>query len=216
MESNPHPLKNPEEYWSKVWARWRHDDSKKYIKAMADRANTKDYWDSKWTWKKRRVEKYSMQMAWYKIRESGAKSVLDVGCGNGRLLYGVNDICDCFGIDISEVAIKRMMREYRIPGAVMDIYDMGKLERTFDFVVINHTLEHLYRDEEVVRMCKDKLNPGGTFFAAVPNDLSGPEETAEHVRKYNRKMLEDLINKVFGNCEIIILHNHLMGLAKKI
>jgi hypothetical protein len=28
-------------------------------------------------------------------------------------------------------------------------------------------------------------------------------------------MLEDLINKVFGNCQIEIIGNHLIGFAKK-
>lgn len=181
---------------------------------MGDRANTKEYWDKMWALSKRRVEKYCMQRAWEYIHLSGARSVLDLGCGNGRLLFGVKDL-KCFGIDISETAIKRMKKEYGIDGAVLDIYDMWKLTDKYDFIVINHTLEHLYYDENVVRECYHKLNDGGTFFAAVPNDMSGPEETEEHVRKYNKKTLFNLINGMFGNCKIEIIGHHLIGVVTK-
>jgi FkbM family methyltransferase len=190
------------------WDLWKR-------KGLYDRANTPEYWNNMWSRKKRRVEKYCMQRALQKIRDSGAQSVLDVGCGNGKLLFMVKDL-DCFGIDISDVAIKRMNDFYEVPGEAMDIYEMDiKIKRKFDFIVCNHTLEHLYRDEWTVRVCKEKLYDGGTFFCAVPNDISGPEETEEHVRKYDKKSLEALLMKVFGNAEMSILGHHIIGISKK-
>lgn len=175
-----------------------------------DRMNSPEYWDNIWKSSKRRYEKYSMQVAWNKIRKSGARSVLDVGCGNGRLLFGVRDL-DCFGVDISDVAIKRMVKNYGIQGKTMSAYDIDKLGKKFDFIVINHTLEHIQRDEELLQKCKSIMNPEGRIFIAVPNDISGPEETEEHVRKYNNMSLKELMTKVFRNCETSFLHNHLFG-----
>lgn len=159
-----------------------------------------------------------MQRAWWHIQRVGAKSVLDVGCGNGRLLFGVkhNDPeARVFGIDISQTAIDRMRKEYGIDGAVMDAYEVDNLVDNYDFVVANHMLEHLYRDEEFLQKCKSVMSEGATIYAAVPNDMSGPEETEEHVRKYNRQMMEDLFNKIFGNCQIEIIGNHLIAIATK-
>ena len=206
---------NDEKYWDDVWKKWRHADKPAWLKAVADRANTKEYWDSLWNSPSRRVEKYSMQWAWWRIREVEAKSVLDVGCGNGRLLFGVKDQCEVFGIDISPVAIERMKKEYGIDGLAMDVYDMDKLDKKFDFVVVNHTLEHLWRDEDIVRLSFNRLNNGGYFYVAVPNNISGPEETDEHVRKYDSEMLSKLLTKIFGNCTIKIIGNHLIGMARK-
>lgn len=177
--------------------------------------NTKEYWDKKWNDPARRVEKYSMQQAWWHIRKTNAKSVLDIGCGNGKLLWGVKEGREVFGIDISEVAINRMKKEYGINGKVMDAYDLDKLEQTFDCIVMNHLLEHLSRDKEIVEKCFDRLNPNGTFFVAVPNNMSGPEETGEHMQKYDKFNLKVLIEEIFGNCEIKVIHHHLIAIAKK-
>ena len=205
-------------YWNEVWRRWRHDDKLSYLKAMADRANTKEYWDFEWSKPKRKVEKYSMQRAWWYIQQERPKSVLDAGCGNGRLLFGIKHFApdtELFGVDISEVAIQRMKKEYGIEGAVMDVYDVDKLEKKFDFIVANHMLEHLIQDEEFVKKCKERMNLFGTFFAAVPNNMSGPDDTEEHVRIYDSTMMETLLNGVFGNCKIEIIGNHLIGIAQK-
>ena len=210
---------NSEKYWSKVWSKNYYDDRKDVIKSMSDRANTASYWDNLWSSPKRRTEKYSAQRAIWEVQKQGAKSVLDVGSGNGRLLFGIKLVvpdCILFGIDISEVGVKKAKEQYGIDGMVMDVYDLDKLDRTFDCVVINHTLEHLYRDGEVIQKCFDRLNPGGTIFTAVPNNMSGPEETEEHVRKYNQESLTALINGVFGNCKIEIIGNHLIGIGKKL
>jgi 2-polyprenyl-3-methyl-5-hydroxy-6-metoxy-1,4-benzoquinol methylase len=204
---------NTPEYWDKVWLKWRWDDKKSNLLMSYDRANTPDYWDKMWSSPKRRYEKYSMQRAWWLIREVKAKSVLDVGCGNGRLLYGVRDL-DCFGIDISQVGIDRMKKEFGIEGKAMNLYDLNQLDRKFDFVVCNHTLEHLSRDKEAVQKMKDKLNPEGTFYSAVPNNMSSPEETEEHCQMYNSESLSELLTSVFGNCKIEVIGNHLIGIAK--
>jgi 2-polyprenyl-3-methyl-5-hydroxy-6-metoxy-1,4-benzoquinol methylase len=177
-----------------------------------DRANTPEYWNEKWS-KRRRYEKYSMQLAWTKIKETQAKSVLDIGCGNGRLLYGVRDL-DCFGIDISDIAIAHMKNVFRIDGIAMSVYDLDELDKKFDFIVCNHTLEHLTRDEYALKKIKNKLNIDGTFFCAVPNGISSPEDTDEHCQMYDSVSLKLLLTKIFGNCEIIVMHNHLIGISK--
>ena len=182
---------------------------------MTDRGNTVEHWNEIWSHPQRHVEKYSMRRAWWHIQKTEAQSILDVGCGNGRLLCGIKEGRRVFGIDFSPTAIERMKREYDIDGAVMNIYDLHELQETFDFVVINHTLEHLWKDEDVVQKCYDRLNSGGTFFASVPNSMSGPEETEEHVRSYNKETLKALIERVFGNCTIEVIHHHLIGIAKK-
>lgn len=185
---------------------------------MADRGNTEEHWNTIWGNPRRRTERYCMDRTLQQIKVTGAKRVLDLGCGTGKMLHQAKIVygCFCFGVDISRLAIERMEKEYGINGLVLDIYNLGELHETFDFISINHTLEHLYRDREVVMLCKDKLTLGGTFFASVPNNMSGPEETEEHVRKYNKETFVQLIEEVFGNCKVEIIGHHLIGIAKKL
>ena len=133
-------------------------------------------------------------------------------------MFGVKQIlpeAEVFGIDISQVAIDRMKKEFGIEGAVLDAYAVDQIGRSFDFIAANHMLEHLFRDEEFVRKCKDRLNPGGWFYAAVPNDMSGPEDTEEHVRKYTQGPLCDLVESIFGNFNTRIIGNHLIIWCQK-
>jgi len=181
---------------------------------MPDGNNGQEYWDKIWSNPRRKTSYWSNKISSDMVRAVGAKSVLDVGCGSGTVLAWLKDL-DCLGIDISNKAIERL-KEYGVKGLVMDVYDIDKLDRTFDFVICNHTLEHIIRDEELVNKCKDRLNVGGTCFTAVPNDMSYPEETGEHMRKYNKEQLLKLMNKVFGNAESQIVGNHLMVWSKKL
>ena len=93
-----------------------------------------------------------------------------------------------FGIDISKVGIEKMKKEFGIDGLAMDFYDLDKLERKFDFITCNHVLEHTWRDRDLLVLAYRRLNPNGIFLAAVPNNCSGPEETEEHVRKYDKEI----------------------------
>lgn len=186
---------------------------------MPDRINTKEYWDMLWKSPKRHVERYSMQWVLWRIMEFEPKSVLDIGCGNGLLLFRIKQLlpaCEVFGVDLSETAIARMRNQYGLEGQVMDAYDVDQLPRTFDFIVANHLLEHLYRDREFVKKCQVLLNPGGMFYAAVPNNISGPEETEEHVRKYDNFSLKALLSGVFGNANTTLVGKHLIGWSQKV
>jgi SAM-dependent methyltransferase len=192
-----------------------------YDNHMSDRGNTVDHWNTMWKNPKRRTERYVMQRTWRAIQEANAKNVLDLGCGDGKMLFVAQQKYGCrgFGIDISNAAISRMERMYGVNGMVLDIYDLNTLpvsDWMFDFISINHTLEHLYRDFDVLQMCKERLLHDGTFFSSVPNNMSGPEETEEHVRKYNKDTFKVLIESVFGNCKIEIIGHHLIGIAKKL
>lgn len=209
---------NTKEHWNGVWKVRRGGDRADYLhklKNMSDGINSKEYWDNIWTGKKRRYERYGMQRAWWHIKQEKPKSVLDIGCGNGRLLFGIKDEVEfCYGVDISEVAVRRMKSEFGIDGEAMDVDNLNKLDKKFDFIVCNHVLEHVIKDEQLLINCKDKMNPGGMFYCAVPHDQSYPEPTGEHVRKYTKEGLKILLEKVFGNVEMSTIGEHLIGVTR--
>lgn len=183
---------------------------------MADRANTREYWDKIWSNPKRRSETYANRRAYEEIMASGAQSVLEIGCGKGALLKMlVGKVPTIFGIDISGVAVGTMTKRYGIKGLQMDADNIHELAGEYDFIVANHILEHIIADELFLRKCKDLLAPGGQMFIGVPNNCSSPDETEEHVHMYNEASLKEVMEKVFDNCRISHIGNHLFGVSSK-
>lgn len=155
-----------------------------------------------------------MYRAWYYAKKHKVNSVLDVGCGNGRLLYGIKCLLPearLFGIDLSEVAIKRMESEYGIGGLVADATEeeIG----TYDMIIFDNILEHLEDDEGVLRKYKPRLSKNGLFYLSFPNNFLGPEETGEHLRKYNEEGVRSLLGKIFREYSLEFHGRHIIALA---
>lgn len=207
---------NTKEYWDGIWGKWRHDDKPSYIAAVAYNSCNRGYWDDAFKNPKKNT-KYSVYRSYLFAKQLSAQSILDVGCGNGRLLYGIKTVlpnADLFGIDFSAIGIERMKKEYGIPGAVMDVYDLNKLNRKFDFVVVNDVLEHVKDEERFLQGCIDVLADDGSLYLGIPNDILGPEDTAEHLRKYTVESAKELLDKFFDDYIIETIDIHIIVLCK--
>lgn len=179
-----------------------------------DRGNTLKFWEEKWGGKTQRSETWTTNRAFYYITNSKAKSVLDLGCGVSKLLIRLKQIgYETLGIDISEKAIEKL-RGHGVDGIAMNVYDLDQLDGKYDYIVSNHLLEHLYQDEKFIRLCKDKLNKDGTLFIAVPDNMSSPQEAEDHVQMYNSETLKSLMLKVFNNCRLEKIGNHLIAICE--
>lgn len=101
--------------------------------------------------------------------------VLDVGCGNGRLLkiFKKKKI-EYLGVDQNSGLIKRACQRYPDHRFVQgDILDLGKLaEHNFDYVVCLAVLHHLPGKSlriKALGQLKNKVSPGGKIILSVWN-----------------------------------------------
>ncbi len=86
-------------------------------------------------------------------------SVLEIGCGNGRLGYLLTNRNECqwVGLDISEVAIDEAKRK-GLEAYVCDLNDTGDpvfntlRDRKWDYIISMWTIQLLLKPEEIVRM----------------------------------------------------------------
>jgi len=105
-------------------------------------------------------------------RASGAKSVLDLGCGTGTMLRELSSLCPrVVGLDPSESGIVAA-RENCPPGIFypLGIYDDPEkiAEAEFDLAISTEVVEHVFYPRELPRFARAKLRKGGLFLVSTP------------------------------------------------
>lgn len=169
--------------------------------------NTKEYWDVKWLaknpWGSLKLDKILIKTV------EPNSSVLDIGCGAGRVLKSLKKRknCQVMGFDISEVAIKKL-NDQGIEGMVGNAEEFNYEGNGFDVILISHTLEHIENDELLISRIA-KLTKKYAIIS-VPNDMITPEEEPEHLRTYNKISLLSLVGPYFGQIEDLSSGNHLI------
>jgi SAM-dependent methyltransferase len=123
---------------------------------------------------------------------------LDIGAaggGNTRVLrqHGWDAIALEYGADGAEVAHGRGLATLRGDATCLPLADAS-----LDLVVAFDLLEHLVDDDAAVAEVRRVLRPTGTYLVAVPADpklWSDHDEAVDHVRRYTRPGLLDLLDR---------------------
>ena len=97
--------------------------------------------------------------------------ILDVGCGLGYLLSGLNENWDRGGIEISAFAAKHAQKWGKIH--VGDLQSAEFFEESYDVVSIMHVIEHIDDPIETLLLIKNILKKDGKLIIATPDFDSG-------------------------------------------
>lgn len=121
----------------------------------------------------------------------GADEVLDVGCGDGRLvdrLRSTGANIKYLGIDLVEEAI--CLARSLNSAESFERMDLKDLEDTFSFIVCTEVLEHIADDDMPVFLenVLAHLKPKGRFIITVPSDARLVHQ--KHFRHYSKDMLQ--------------------------
>lgn len=105
------------------------------------------------------------------VRERAAGSVLDVGCGHGRLaeILAADGWAECYvGVDVSAEAIAQA-RAQASPGAEFQVgdFETWRPPRTFDAIVFNESLYYASRPLAILQRYSAHLEPGGAFLLSL-------------------------------------------------
>jgi 2-polyprenyl-3-methyl-5-hydroxy-6-metoxy-1,4-benzoquinol methylase len=103
---------------------------------------------------------------------SGARRVLDVGCGAGRLGQELKESTDVevVGIELNpEVARSAAAFLDRVICASGEYIDVEELDPPFDCIIFADVLEHLVSPWATLRRFVDCLTPEGRIVASLPN-----------------------------------------------
>lgn len=126
-----------------------------------------------------------------KGRYDHCKTVLDVGCGNGRnIFYFFKNGFDVFGIDVNAGAVEivQTLAQQLAPGTPSENFVVAKAEdipfadATFDLVICSavlHFANNKAHFEQMLHSMWRVLKPGGFFFARLASDI-GIETLVKH------------------------------------
>jgi len=160
--------------------------------------NTREYWND--IWEKEGVTTWRQYPGVHDriLKEIGTgKRITDVGCGVGILLNKLKEADNfCFGMDISDKAIKKMWEVFEIPGMSVEFpRDTPSVMRR-DFVIATEFLEHFPR-KQTDQLLEQLAKMGRNIIVTVPNNCAGPEECDEHERTFSPMQLKEHLSKYF-------------------
>ena len=99
-----------------------------------------------------------------------AQSVLDVGAGSGEFLFLVRAIGKSgVGLEPNEGYSRFCREEYALDVQTSAIKSTLFKQASFDFIRLNHVLEHLNDPIKYLTMISNWLKPGGVLYVEVPN-----------------------------------------------
>lgn len=141
------------------------------------------------------------------LREQPFKSMIDIGCGDGRFL---REAAKCFpekrmqGIDYSEraVGLARAMNPDLLFECI-DICRRSPQHETYDVVTLIEVLEHIPIEdaEPFVAALAKCQKPGGTLLLTVPHKNIPVSE--KHFQHFDSESLRDMLNHDYEIVETV-------------
>lgn len=139
------------------------------------------------------------------VEELAPARVLDVGCGDARLLSAIKSfVPECLGIDLSARAIqfaKVLNPEVRLLNIPIERLENEK----FDCIILMDVLEHVPDESDrslISEICR-VLSPNGSLIISVPADTIPC--IPKHFRHYNPSKLESVLSPDFDISEWMFL-----------
>jgi SAM-dependent methyltransferase len=147
------------------------------------------------------AEMFSSRAAWIgEVLGAERPAVIDVGCGNGRLLLDLRDVGfdDLFALDPSADCIRAIESE-GISGFVGSLFSVPTT-RTFGALILSGVLEHLWDVSGAMRAVDSMLSQDGYLFVFAPDASRYAEYdfapydyfNIEHVNHFDEVALIDL------------------------
>jgi len=134
--------------------------------------------------------------------------VLEIGCGFGRGLEMILEVCDDYNaIDKNDQLIQYLSSKYPqctfkkafIPP--ISLFEEG----TFDTIISFQVIEHIKNDQLFVEEIHRLLKPNGKAIITTPNNLFSLTRNPWHVREYTKQTLCQLLTKKFDTIEALAI-----------
>lgn len=122
----------------------------------------------------------------------GQGRLLEIGFGEGFFLnYAKNTGWEVYGIDISKWAVEEAKSKFGLSNLYYGSLHEANFESSFfDFIHMNHVLEHIPNLIDTLRELKRILKPKGLLIVEVPNEFDSLQEKLRELIGIKRKPYE--------------------------
>jgi len=127
----------------------------------------KKYWDELSQSGKHPASQFKLELIEGLIEKDS--SVLDMGCGDGTLLYRLTQSKNIsgHGLELSETGVK-ITREKNLSVEQANLSDENlEIQGNYDYIISSEVIEHLPKPEELMRKVKGKFNK--YLIISIPN-----------------------------------------------
>lgn len=154
----------------------------------------KDYWENG-VWENREKRKYYKRLYWRvkdKIVVPKNTKVLDVGGGNGQLMFflGIENNVDIIDVSDSGLECAKKAGFNFIKADIQKIFPVKN--NSYDNAFCFEVLEHLHAPEITTSEISRILKPGGMLYVGQPNMRA---DGVHHVRRFYKKDIINLLQK---------------------
>lgn len=122
------------------------------------------------------------------------KKVLDIGCGQGNLVFElIQNYYLASGLDVSQKLIDSARKKLRKINAdnLVECAEIANYSsrKKFDLIVMDNVIEHIAPDEinAVLEKCNKLLNKNGQILILTPHKFSGPHDISRYFLKLGDK-----------------------------
>jgi len=161
------------------------------------------------------IVRYSIFLNFIKkyLGNAGAYTILDSGCGAGKMIDLLNGFGKVYGLEMSEGAI-RFCKQRNINTLVQgNAGNLPFMPNSFDLIATFDGIEHLEDDHAGIRDYYEICKPGGIIVLSVPayQFLWGEHDVVfKHYRRYTKKQLHKVVEKNGFKIERITYFNMLL------
>ncbi len=141
------------------------------------------------------------------LRQTPARSFLEVGCGAGDLLHSLARLgYRGIGIDISPDAVEAARELHLGENVKVMRIDVAELQEKFDAVIASEVIEHIEDDVAFLSLLKERITDNGWLLLTVPahqKKWGSNDDFCGHLRRYGRdELTEKLVLTGFSNIQV--------------
>jgi len=163
------------------------------------------------------------QLKKFNFEASQTVKILDIGCGDGVLLFLINRHLkeykfEFYGIDLSAKALK-VARTKLPPGNFSEegVYDLSFKDNSFDLVISSDVIEHVQFPEKMLAEIKRVSKSNAIIIIGTPVRHTEKPLDKMHVKEFFQQEFINLVSNSFNFVELVESHKqiHLLKYIKQ-